>query len=64
MRWFSVMIAGVLIACADENTETSDNGEDCPSIYQPVCADGITYGNECVAQNDGVTDFVEGACDD
>ena len=64
MRWISVMMVGVVIACGTEDTDTPDDGEDCPSIYQPVCADGTTYDNECVALSDGVTDFVEGACGD
>ena len=60
----TLLLFCTLIGCGTEDTEAPDDGEDCPSIYQPVCADGTTYDNECVAQNDGVTDFVEGACDD
>ncbi len=34
---------------------------DCPDVYEPVCADGITYGNACEAECAGV-DFTNGEC--
>jgi PKD repeat protein len=35
----------------------------CNMIYAPVCGcDGVTYGNSCVAQNAGVTSWVQGQC--
>ena len=47
----------------DTDAEEKEEGVDCPSIWEPVCADGITYDNECLADNAGVTDFSEGECD-
>ena len=34
----------------------------CTKEYQPVCADGKTYSNACVAENFGIKDAKEGAC--
>lgn len=35
----------------------------CPMYYEPVCGcNGITYGNECDARMNGVTEFYHGAC--
>lgn len=34
----------------------------CPMIYAPVCANGVTYGNSCVAEGNGVKDYTTGEC--
>ena len=34
----------------------------CPAIYQPVCHEGIEYGNACAADCAGVVDFAFGPC--
>ena len=37
----------------------------CPLIYKPVCCDGVTYDNDCVAEANGAEgkSCVVGACD-
>jgi hypothetical protein len=37
----------------------------CPFTYMPVCCDGVTYDNDCVAEANGAEaeSCVEGACD-
>ncbi|MBK8441880.1 MAG: hypothetical protein IPL35_00040 [Sphingobacteriales bacterium] len=35
----------------------------CAEIYAPVCAAGVTYGNACEAECNGVFDYVDGVCD-
>lgn len=35
----------------------------CTSLYSPVCSlSGVTYANECEANNAGVTAFTKGEC--
>ena len=48
--------------CIDESKISSDYN--CDDYYEPVCGcDGITYGNECYAENAGVTDWIDGECE-
>lgn len=34
----------------------------CMKIFQPVCADGVSYGNSCEAECNGHTKWTEGSC--
>lgn len=34
----------------------------CTDIYEPVCANGITYANACAAECAGMFDYTEGEC--
>ncbi len=51
--------------CLDECIDEGqiNPGAECPLLIAPVCGcDGITYANECYAQNAGLTYFTEGPC--
>lgn len=37
-------------------------GNQCPTDGTPVCAEGVTYPNECLAKSSGVIDYEMGEC--
>ncbi|MCB2378974.1 Kazal-type serine protease inhibitor family protein [Hymenobacter sp. BT635] len=48
---------------AQASSDAKGDNIQCPDVYAPVCANGVTYPNACYAGKAGVTTYTRGACD-
>ena len=69
IKLLSLFVVFFILGC--KKTSSQDQckglGQDtpCTKEYVPVCGcDGITYGNDCVAEASGVRSWTEGSCDE
>ena len=58
---FSLLFACNLVSGDDDEPEPTC---ECPTVEEPVCADGVTYSNDCAAECEGITDYTAGAWED
>lgn len=63
----TVCFCFLLISCNDDDTSfcVEDVQEDCfcTQQYDPVCGcNEVTYGNACMAECAGITDYIQGEC--
>jgi hypothetical protein len=59
---YYIVVDGHAQGVESDYTLTVNCGCDCPAIYEPVCAGGVTYPNACVARCEGVTEWTPGEC--
>jgi META domain/Kazal-type serine protease inhibitor domain len=68
MRICFILFSLLLLNCTKENNNNDCVGEPnqdciCTEQYQPVCGcNGITYGNNCFASCEGISEVIEGEC--
>ena len=73
IHYFLISSLLICMSCV-KNTEVEESCIDeslineqaaCYLIYAPVCGcNDVTYSNDCVAQNNCVLSFTEGACEE
>jgi hypothetical protein len=69
IKLLSLLLVFFTLGCKKTSSQDQCKGPrqniPCTKEYMPVCGcDGITYGNDCVAEASGVKSWIEGSCDE
>ena len=65
---FPLTLFSVVLSCGKNNLLDQCKGPSkqipCTKEYNPVCGcNGVTYGNDCVAESLGIKSWTKGSCD-
>jgi len=61
MRYISILTSFLILI----SLGSCDEGDACPDVGAPVCgSDGVTYGNSCYAEAEGIENYTSGECAD
>jgi len=64
LPFLAILILLLAFSCKKEGCQAKSNANCmCPEYYDPVCGcDKVTYGNSCMAECSGITEYSAGKC--
>jgi hypothetical protein len=64
LPFLAIILLLLAFSCKKEGCKANSNANCmCPEYYDPVCGcDKVTYGNSCMAECSGITEYSTGKC--